>query len=348
MLNGLPRILIIRLSAIGDVVRVIPALHCIREVHPNAQIDWVVEAKSAEVLRDLPALDNIILFDRSGDFFRSAREFLKTMKQIRANRYDYVVDFHGIFKSGLFTFFSGAPERIGFERPRSQELSYLSTSKKVKLGPEIVNRMHENLSLCDVFYTGPKPLDVALSISEDDSSLMEEFLEEQFHGAKTIVAIHVPVERPEKQWPIEYFSTVIDMLLSDGRFDVVLTWGPGQREIVEEVALACKRDPVISPQLATLKQYMALVQSADMYLGGDTGPMHIASALDVPVVAIFAGTNPAQHSPLREPLEILSEFPSGDTRQKLPITEAASRMKEITPEMVFDACVRLVKRAGPV
>jgi 3-deoxy-D-manno-octulosonic-acid transferase/heptosyltransferase-1 len=348
MQNGLPRILIIRLSAIGDVVRVIPALHCIREVFPNAQIDWVVESKSAEVLRSSPVLDNIILFERSDEFIPSLKEFFTTAKQIRANRYDYVVDFHGIFKSGVFARYSGSPARIGFERPRSQELSYLATNKKVKLGPEIVNRMHENLALCDAFYKGPKSLDVALAVPEEDIMLMEHFFEDQFHGAKTIVAIHVPVERPEKQWPIQYFSEVIDMLLSDGRFDVVLTWGPGQREIVEQVSQTCKRDPVISPQLSTLRQYMALIQCADMYLGGDTGPMHIASALDVAVVALFAGTNPAQHSPLREPLEVLSEYPSGETRQKLPETLASELMLKISPEMVFDACVRLVKRSRSV
>jgi len=345
MLNGLPRILIIRLSAIGDVVRVIPALHCIREVFPNAQIDWVVETKSAEVLKGLPVLDQVIQFDRSSDLMSSIVDFFHTAKEIRSRKYDYVFDFHGIFKSGLFTRFSGAPKRIGFERPRSQELSFLATNEKVKLGPEIVNRMHENLALCDPFYSGPKSLDIALAVTEDDFFIMEEFFEDQFHGAKTIVAIHVPVERAEKQWPVEYFSEVIDMLLSDGRFDVVLTWGPGQRAIVEEVSGLCKRDPVISPQLTSLKQYMALIQCSDMYLGGDTGPMHIASALDVAVVGIFGGTNPAQHSPLREPLEILSGFPEGDTRQKLSVADAAARMNKITPEMVFDACVRMVTRS---
>ena len=341
MLNGIPRILIIRLSAIGDVVRVLPALHCLRETYPNAHIDWVVERKSSDVLEGHPGIDRLLIFERPSDFKEAAREFWALCKQVRANRYDMVIDFHGIFKSGLLTRYSGAPDRYGYARPRSQELSFLSTNHKTKVGMEIRNRMHENLVICEQFSKGWKSLDVLMHIPDDALEMSDAFMEESFTGAKKVVAIHVPVDRPEKQWPLKHFAVLADMLLADGRFDVLLTWGPGQQEMVRKVASLALRNPVIAPETDSLKQYMALIQDSDMYFGGDTGPMHIASALDVPVVAVFGGTDPEQHATLRQPYRVLhaSEFVTDEARLKeMSVSE---RMASITPEIAYDACVAL-------
>lgn len=342
MLNGVPRILIIRLSAIGDVVRVLPALHCLRETYPNAQIDWVVEKKSAAILEGHPSIDQLLVFERSKDFRSSFKAFRSTLKQIRENRYDIVMDFHGLFKSGLMTAASRAPERYGFSRPRSQEGSYLFTNKKVKLGDEIQNRMHENLALCEPLAKGIKSLDVLIHIPDDALDMADDFMEECFHGNKKVVALHPPVERPEKQWPLEHYSALADMLLSDGRFEVLLTWGPGQLEMVREVAAKTSRKLVIAPETDSLKEYMALVQGSDLYFGGDTGPMHIASALDVPVIAVFGGTKPEQHATLRQPYRILCA--QYDLSDKVDVTDMSeeAKMACITPEMAYDACVDLL------
>lgn len=342
MLNGVPRILIIRLSAIGDVVRVLPALHCLRETYPNAQIDWVVEKKSAAILSGHPAIDQVLVFERSNDFKASFKAFRSICKQIRSNRYDIVMDFHGIAKSGLMTAFSGAPERYGFSRPRSQEGSYLFTNRKVKLPPEIENRMHENLALCEPLAKGLKSLDVLIHIPDDALDMGDEFMEESFHGAKKVVALHPPVDRPEKQWPLEHYAALSDLLLSDGRFEVLLTWGPGQLEVVREVAAKTSRNPVIAPETDGLKQYMALIQHSDLYFGGDTGPMHIASALDVPVIAVFGGTKPEQHAPLRQPYRILSAENDLSESDQAKCVSDADKLSAITPDMAYDACVGIL------
>jgi heptosyltransferase I len=341
MLNGVPRILIIRLSAIGDVVRVLPALHCIRETFPNAQIDWVVEQKSAAILEGHPAIDQLLVFERPQDLKESAKEFWALCNQIRANRYDMVMDFHGIFKSGVLARFSGAKERYGFARPRSQELSYLFTNRKVRLGSEVTNRMHENLALCEGFAKGWKSLDVIMHIPDDALDMSEAFMEENFAGAKKVVAVHVPVDRHEKQWPLRHFATLTDMLLSDGRFDVLLTWGPGQLDMVREVASMTSRNPIIAPETDGLKQYMALIQQSDLYFGGDTGPMHIASALDIPVVSVFGGTNPEQHATLRQPYIVLHISDRISDKDELKAMSNEDKLTLITPEMAYDTCVQV-------
>lgn len=342
MLNGVPRILIIRLSAIGDVVRVLPALHCLREAYPNAQIDWVVEKKSKEILTGHPGIDQVLVVERSDDFKSTLKAYWSICKTIRSNRYDIVMDFHGILKSGLITAFSGAPDRYGFAKPRSQEASYLFTNRKVRLEPETRNRMYENLALCEPLAKGLKSLDVLIHIPDDALDMGDEFMEENFHGNKKIVALHPPVDRPEKQWPIEHFAALTDLLLSDGRFDVLLTWGPGQLDMVRQIASMTNRNPVIAPETDGLKQYMALIQHSDLYFGGDTGPMHIASALDVPVIGVFGGTKPEQHATLRQPYRILcAEYDLSESDQaKLRTNE--DKLSAISPEMAYDACVELL------
>ena len=345
MINGIPRILIVRLSAIGDVVRVLPALHSLRDVYPDAQIDWVVEKKSKDIITGHPALDTVIVFERASGWIESTRQFWQVCRTVRANKYDMVLDFHGILKSGIITGFSGASDRYGFAPPRSQELSYLFTNHKTKLGGEVVNRMHENLALCEQFHPGHKSLDVTMHIPEDADESIEEFFEESFHGAKFVVAMHVPVDRPEKQWPLKNFARLSDALLSDGRFEVLMTYGPGQLDQVVEVLEHTKREPVIAPQTNSLKQYMALIRRSDLYFGGDTGPMHIASALDVPVVAVFGGTDPRQHATLRVPFTVLTPDSSEPEEDADSSSSGLKSLERITPEAAYDACVKILTSA---
>ena len=138
------------------------------------------------------------------------------------------------------------------------------------------------------------------------------------------------------------YAQLSDMLLSDGRFEVLLTWGPGQLEMVRDVAAMTSRNPVIAPETEGLKQYMAMVQEADLYFGGDTGPMHIASALDVPVIAVFGGTKPDQHATLRQPYRVLCAQYDLKDAMDVEGMSAAAKMAAITPSMAYDACVELL------
>jgi lipopolysaccharide heptosyltransferase I len=333
MLNGVPRILIVRLSAIGDVVRVLPALHSLRRRYPNAQIDWAVESKSVDIVEGHPSIDRVLVFERPAEFIPACRAFLRFCSQIRRNRYDIVMDFHGILKSGLITARSGAEQRYGFARPRAQEGSYLFTNKKVRLPSQDLNRVEENLLLSDLLSPRRGQLDVTISVPPEIQDEIDEYLEETFAGGKRLVAMHIAVAREEKQWPLEHFAALADMLLADGRFDVLLTWGPGQFNAAEEVLGLTRRHPVVAPEMPCLKHYAWLVHRSDLYLGGDTGPMHIAAAMGTPVVAIFGNTNPAKHAPYQRPCEVLYIADPGLSAQE--------RLRRITPEMAYDACVRL-------
>ena len=340
MINGVPRILIIRLSSIGDVVRVLPALHALRDLYPDAQIDWAIEPKSRDIVEGHPALDQVLVFDRQEKFIESATAFRKLCKQVRAARYDIVVDFHGIMKSGLIMRASKAPKRYAFTPPRSQEMSHMFANERIKLVSERMNRIEENIALCNALGAKRHTLDVNIDIAHDIRDHIADYFAEVFHGAKKVVTLHVAVDRPEKQWPLEYFAKLADMLLADGRFEVLLTWGPGQMNLADEVLARCRRNPFVAPETPDLKHYAALAEHADLYCGGDTGPMHIASAMGTPVVAIFGGTDPSRHAPLRKPSRVLYAGSSDEPNPGDKKT-AEEYLRAISPEMAYDACVAL-------
>lgn len=345
MLNGVPRILIIRLSAIGDVVRVLPALHALRTKFPHAQIDWAVEDKAHAVIEGHPDLDQSLVFQRPSGQRAAARSFLRFLHFIQEERYDITLDFHGSLKSGLIARASRAPERYGFARPRARELSYLFSRRRVRLPAHPVNRVEENLELCGALGAAARNFEVPLFVPPAVQEDVDAFYSHTFDGAKRIVAVHPAVDRPEKQWPPESYAALTDLLQSDGRFDVLLTWGPGQEHVARQVYDRARRKPVIAPETPGIKHYAWLVQRADLYFGGDTGPMHIAAAMGTPVVAVFGGTDPVRHAPLREGVRVLYAGPA-DPPRHVPLREAQALLARITPEDAYDACVGLAFGGG--
>lgn len=338
MVGGSPRILIVRLSAIGDVVRVLPALQILRDAYPDAHLDWVIERKAVEVIQGHPSLDGVLIFQRPERFIDAVREFMGLCRSIRDNHYDIVLDFHGILKSGLLTRYAGAKDRIGFARPRSQEGSFLFTNRKVALPKELLNRCDENHRLCQVLIPGcawPHPI---ICVPFDVQRTVDNYFESTFDGGKRVIAMHAPVDRPEKQWPFEHFARLSDMLLADGRFEVVLTWGPGQLDVVREILGKTQRLPMVGPETPDLKHLAWMMYRADLYVGGDTGPMHIAWAMGTPVVALFGGTDPRQHAPYQHPHKVLVDGQAGPC----DLVTARKRLRAVTPEMAYESCLALL------
>lgn len=341
MVGGSPRILIIRLSAIGDVVRVLPALQILRDALPEAHIDWVVEKKSADICRDHPSLDGTLVFERPEGTRNAVKSFLALCSAIRNCRYDIVIDYHGVLKSGLLAWASRAPKRYGFARPRSQECSFLFTNRRTRLPAHTLNRVEENMILCEAVVPVragcPSP---TIEVPPEVQEAVDDYIDRTFEAGKRLVAVHAPVDRREKRWPLNYYAQVCDLLIADGRFEVMLTWGPGQQEIAQKVFARCRRTSVIAPETPDLKHYAALLNRTHLYVGGDTGPMHIAAAMGTPVVAIFTGTNAVQHAPYRSPCEVLT--PERAHELLAQGESAGDSLSPITPEMVYDACVRLL------
>ena len=340
------RILVVRLSAIGDVVRTIPTVKAVRETLPNAFIGWAVEDKVASILEDSPYIDTLHVMPRRTwrkNYFRM-RPFWKFIGGIRAAGYDVALDFHGNAKSGAVTWLSGAATRFGFARRYCKEFNHLATTYRVEPPGVRINRYERNFSLVESI-VGPPPYDlhVDLPIGESVRREVDSFLAGWRKPTQPLIAVHPVTSRPFKVWPAESYAQVCDELTSDpDPCQVLLTWGPGERDATERVAQIAANDIAIAPPMDSLKHFAYLVSRADIYFGGDTGPMHIASTMGTPVVAIFGSTDPVVNGPYRQPHRVLYAGLDCSPCNERECERAHERMTNITPDAAAGAIRELL------
>ncbi len=347
------RILMIRLSAVGDVVRTLPALAVLRNNFPLAKIVWLVEERSSDILLGQPELDEVIVFPRtgwtkrliSGKWWPLGGEAIGFIKRLRQERFDLVVDFHGIFKSGLFSRISGAGLRVGFEKGFSKEWSHLLTNWRVPLAGSRISRFERNLELLRRAGLDTKDHGITLYISPEDRHYVDSFLGE--HGLLTqypLVGLHpgTSAKTRYKRWFPEEYARLADGLVREQGASIIVTWGPGERETAERVRSLMKSPCIVSCPTKSLKQLAAIYRHCHLYIGGDTGPMHIACLTGVPVVGIYGPTDPVVNAPY-------DGTPSVQVRKDLPCSPCRDRncqrldcLKAVCHEDVLKAATDLL------
>lgn len=358
------KILIIRLSAIGDVVRTLPALRALRNKYPAAYIAWVVEENAQDILQGHPDLDRLFIFRRkkwTGEFF-SIRHVLNPLKEvnaffreIRGQDFDMVLDFHGILKSGVISFFSGVPFRAGFSRDHSKECNYLFNNYHVTLETGEMNRIERNLKFirflgidCDHCDNDQKPI---IPITDNDRQYIDNFFKENDLNTHTpLIAIHPGTSRktPYKRWDISSYATVADKLIEQLDAHVLLTWGPGELETSQAIVDRMRHGSTIACKTENLRQLAELFNRCDLFLGSDSGPMHIASFVNTPVVAIFGPTNPVVNAPYeKNPHVILrKDMPCSPCRKRN--CKRVQCMAMVKPDEVFEAVKKLLYVNGGI
>ena len=337
------RLLVIRLSAIGDVVRTIPAVKGLRERYPDAYIAWLVEEKSSDILLDSPYLDRVIVFPRT-QLVRNPGPAIGFVQELRRGRFDTVLDFHGIFKSGLLAFLSGAEKRIGFHRRYTKEFNSLFINHTVVPPGERISRFERNVSLVESLGAIPSNLDVEIVVPDEVKRDVENMLR-PFDKGKPLVAIHPTTSRPFKHWDSANYAKVADRLLTDGVAQVIVTCGPGEEESAQQVLSQMQSGGVPLVQNRSLREYAWLVKQADVYFGADTGPMHIASAMGTPVVAMFGPTDPVVNGPYRQPHRVLYKgLPCSPCKER-GCSRNLECMTAITVEEAYDAILDMLKSA---
>ncbi|MEP6850399.1 MAG: lipopolysaccharide heptosyltransferase I [Acidobacteriota bacterium] len=287
------RILFVKLGAIGDVIHTLPSLAAARSAFPEAEISWVVESRSADILRGNPMLDNLIEVNTRS--IRGSRvdeilpELRSQIKDLRRFKFDIAIDFQGLLKSALIAKLSGAKRRFGFSRDAMREpSSRLLLTDTVKTRPQI-HVIRKNLELL----AGAMNLDVSrtelefpISTNEDDEREANEILD----GVGEDFAILNPAGGwVTKLWPAENYGELADQIWERHGIVPVVAIGPAETELAER-ALASSRSGKLLVIQPGLKAFYSVVRRAKVYVGGDTGPTHIAVAAAVPIVGIFGPT----------------------------------------------------------
>lgn len=311
------RILIVKLSSIGDVVHTLPAAALLRRALPDARIAWVVERRASEIINDSPAIDELIELDTRawrkdfltgstiGDMRAQLNQLRKSPNLNGAGHADIAIDFQGLIKSGLVAFASRANRRIGFETGDLREkASKLLLTEQVETS-EFNHVIEKNLALARaaIGHSATKPAaeendssngyEFPIAVSPDDEQCVEAAIENQ---RGPFVIINPGGGWPTKLWPSERYAQLADWLRSDCGLASFVTFGPGEEALAQAVASKA-RSGAVRPLASTLKQFVALARRAALFVGGDTGPLHLAAASGAPIVGLYGPTSPERNGP---------------------------------------------------
>lgn len=290
------RLLLVRPSALGDVVQCLPALACLRAARPEAQIGWVVEDRHAGILNGHPHLDRVFTFERKSGGFRA---MVRLARELRAWRPDVAVDLQGNLKSGLITRLSGAPRRIGLAPGEERERMHFVATETVPPGPRIEHRADRALRLLAPLGAKPGaraalppvPADVDAAVAASLASLGVA------RGGYALLVTGTSDYGAFKRWPPARFGELAQRLRAERGLPSLVGFGPGQRALADAVVAASDGAARHAPETGNLHGLLALTTGAAFVVGADSGPVGIAAALGVPTVTLFGPKNPEVYAP---------------------------------------------------
>ncbi|MEX2582174.1 MAG: glycosyltransferase family 9 protein [Gemmatimonadota bacterium] len=285
------RIAIVRLSAIGDVVHVLPIVSSIRAAAPDAHITWIIQPTPHELVQHHPGVDEFILFERKP----LLRSYQRLRLATRGRKFDLVLAPHTSLKAGLATSMLNSPRKIGFDRARAPELNWLFTNERVPARP----RAHMQDEMIEfVEHLGiPLRLEWGIEPTKAEVTRYESLL--PGFGGPT-VALSIASSLRDKDWPAERFAALADRITAQLGARTIIVGG---RSDVEMAAVATVQRLASTPPLDLgawdLRRLVYLVSRSDVVVSPDSGPLHIAVALGTPSVALMGHTNPKRVGPYR-------------------------------------------------
>jgi heptosyltransferase I len=323
------KILLIKLSAVGDVVHTIPVLNKLRRRYPTAQLDWLVTPAIAELLRHHPAITNIIEFEREAwsTPWRLApfASYARLATKLRRAAYDLVVDMHGQFRTAALTVATGASARIGFDRPRAgvwdasprkfpeqarkhawqgaREGSWVAYTHHIPVPTLDLHAVDRYLNVVPILGLDRESADFSFPIPQSAVSRVETLLAQHGVDGTDIVIMAPGTIWETKHWGSDRFAKVAGHFLSKG-FAVILIGSQRERVVCEEVA-ALAPGAIDLAGMTALSELAALIRRSAISITNDSGPMHLAVALDRPVVSIFGPTDPVWIGPYRRANAVL-------------------------------------------
>jgi lipopolysaccharide heptosyltransferase I len=293
------KILIIRLSSLGDIIHALPAYQSLRHSFPEASIDWLVEDRMRFILTAVHGLDRVIPIDtvapRRKAFSRSAwSSIVSAVRTMHRTRYDLSIDFQGLLKTGLLGLLSGARKRIGFgpglvwEKP-----AHWFYTERVDQAGDASHVVDLNGLLAAAAGALPADGPVDLRVPQEIAQAVETRLEQQ--NLRNFAIINPGGGWPTKRWALHKYGELADRMADQLGIGVAVTTGPGEEALYEGISAASR---IALPHFQVpFLGLVPLMKRARLFISGDTGPFHLACALGVPVVGIFGPTSPSRNGP---------------------------------------------------
>jgi heptosyltransferase-1 len=336
------KILIIKPSSLGDVVQALPVAKRLQEKYPDARIDWLVNKEFGDILSGNPSLHTVYLWDRENwrrlqTFSAALGHASGVVKNLRAQRYDLVLDLQGLFRSGLLASLSCGKRIVGFADAREKAAVFYH--QKVDAPVREIHSVERYLLAAGVKPSGDEEFPIVFS-SEDTAST-ENLLTEMGYEQDRPLAILVPGARWEsKRWPPGNFVSLAERLAENQIAQVGFAGARGEKRFLEEnpPQTDCRIMDFIGK--TNLKQLAYLLKKADIVVGNDSGPTHIAAAVETPVVAFYGPTSPRCTGPFGPDHSVLKSRRKCRPCFSRTCDRAAVCMADISVQEAYEACAK--------
>lgn len=356
------KVLLIRLRLIGDVVFTTPVIRALKRALPDAEIAYLVERESAAVVQGNPHLDEVIVIPRSRGVARILDD-VRLARRLRRRRFDIVIDMHGGPRSGWLTLATGARQRIGYAIP-GRGWMYTQTVPR----PRALRPRHSVMNQWDLLqavegWTGeaPHPVRDAVEMAADaeaERHVAERLARCGVTGDHELIVVHVSAGNPFRRWPEEAFvRLIVDLATAGPSRRLILSSGPSDRRAAARIARTARAElgsdggRVVDFGDFDLPELRALVTLSRLFIGGDTGPLHVAATTATPVVGVFGPTLPARSAPWRDPAYAtesvgVAGLPCRPCDQRTCTPGDYRCLTRLMPDEVLAAAERLLRRTA--
>ena len=343
------RILIVRLSALGDIVHAIPVLAAIARQWPAARVDWLVEHAYAPILSLVKGLHRRVVVRgphtaETPDTisFGGLAAYASAASHLRAQRYDAALDLQGLIKSATWARISGAERVIGFAPAQLREPLAGRLYSETVLPPDRVHVIQKNLSLLHALGvdTGPVELPLAPAAGTPTMAAIA-----AVGGPGQYVVLNPGAAWPNKRWPAERFGALAAAVLERRGLRSVVTWGPSERDLADAVCRASNGAAQPAPP-TSIADLAVVMRDAALVISGDTGPLHIAAAMGAPLVGLYGPTWPERNGPWHPDDVVISRAGKCVCHHKRRCLRGSPCIDDIAIGEVIDAAERRLSTAA--
>ena len=300
-------ILIVKLSAIGDVIHTLPALNAIRKHYPDARVTWLVEEDTSALVKGHAALNRVLISKRKSwleglrgpSRWTNVKEIYRFIREVRDTRYDLIIDFQGLLKSGVLIALSKGKRKVGFGKGMEhQEFSYIFLNERIPAVNMDNHALIRGIMLLDAIGIPCHDIEYNLPVQAQNREFMDSLLlQHGIKNSKLLVAINPVAKWDTKLWANSKFAELADRLVKQYDASVVFTGSQPDRSTIQDIVSRMETQATNLAGETTLITLAALYEKADFIISTDTGPMHIAAALGTPTVALFGPTAPWRTGP---------------------------------------------------
>jgi heptosyltransferase-1 len=327
-------VLIVRLGALGDIVHTVPAVAALRRAHPDARIDWVVDARHAPFAELVLPVDRIIRLEKA-----TVNAWVDLVRRLRPYRYDVALDFQGLMKSAVLARASGAARVVGFSIWHLREKGARPFYSEVDSGEFMPHVIDKNMSLLST--VGISSAGIEFPLARTASPALD--VVQRDSGGAPFALINPGAAWPNKRWPAARFGEVAAFVREVRGLQPFILWGPSEEALAREVVAASGNAARLAPA-TTMADLLELSRRASVMVSGDTGPLHIAGAAGTPLVAIFGATDPGRNGPWSKDDIVVSRFGTCGCHYQRQCRQAAWCLEDVT---VAEVTAAIQHRLGP-